>query len=757
MFERRLKVLLGFLAGFTLILLVRAGWLQIVEGADLQKRAAETGRRASPLDTSRGAIKDFKGRTVAEDAPCIDAAVDYRDIDLDAPESQAWLRIQAKSRLVARGVLKGNKDDRSKLIDEEVEQTKNDLQFMWSKLAEVSGKSLEEIEQIKQTIKSRVQLRQRAIWFKRFKEAEVKHDNEHREPPSGWYRWLVDESEAGPRIDSFEVPVAEQSETHAILHAIDNDAYVLLDKLRERCPGLELKKGTRRNYPYEDVGCHVIGNLAPVMQEDRRQDPYVLKEDSKRYMTNDVIGRSGIERLAEPMLRGTRGSVTRQQGSDAVSETVPPIPGQDVQITLDMELQMRIQEAFLRYKETGDPAADRRVQQMQYHVMHGAAVVIDVPTGEVRALVSYPTYDLNKFEAEYNALIADRINQPLLDRATQATLEPGSTVKPMVGLSAITAGLMRVDETIECTGYFVKNGVRSPDGRCWTMTRFGSLGALAAHHQLPSSAPHPTGFLTFADAIERSCNVFFENMGDRLGIGGLGFWMREFGLGGLTGIGIAEFPGHVPGDSPVTNPRSTARFSGIGQAEVLATPIQMANVAATIARRGVLIRPHLLTSETPLVTRRDLHLDPAAIEAAHTGMINVANAPAGTGLLHRDDVLVAAKTGTAQAARFNLIQYDENHKPLRDAQGNVVREWFAPSTPEVPNEKMPWYRGSGNSGSDLGHAWFIGFAPARDPKIAFAVMVEYGGSGGHDAGPFVEVLLDACIDHGYLPRGVKTK
>lgn len=764
MFERRLKVLLSILAGFTLVLLLRAGWLQIVEGADLQKRAIEGSRRPSPLETFRGAIRDRCDRIVAIDAACTDAAVDYRAIDLEPKESKEWLRLQAKARLVSRGVLKGDKDDRTRLIDDEVEQIKKDYHFMWAKMAEISGKTLDEIEEIKQSIVHRVRQRRRYIWYKRYQEAKEKHDSEHREPASGWFRWLVDDSEAGPQIDDFNLSVADQSETHPILNAIDNDAYIVLDKLRERCPGLELKKGTRRNYPYGDVGCHVIGNLAPVKLEDLKHDPYLMKEDAKRYLYNDMIGRSGIERLAEPMLRGSRGSEIRQQGSEIPTETIAPIPGKDVQITIDMELQMRVQEAFLRYKELGDPrnpGHDLRVQQMQYHEMHGAAVVIDIPTGEVRALVSYPTYNLNEFSAIYPKLIEDRINQPLLNRATQATLEPGSTVKPMVGISAITAGVMGVNDTIECTGFFMQNGVPLKEGRCWTMSKFGYLGpTLAGHHQLPTAAPHPTGFLTFADAIERSCNVFFENMGDRLGIVGLKDWMHRFGLGQLTGIGIAESAGHVPGDSdkPISNPHSIARFSGIGQAEVLATPIQMANVAATIGRRGIWIRPHLLVSETAETEHRDLHLDQAAISAAIQGMINVVNAPGGTGRLERDDILVAGKTGTAQAAKFTIIRaFDAKGKPIRDEKNEVDRIYFNASTAESPNADMPWYRGSGPNGKDLGHAWFIGFAPANDPKVAFAVMVEYGGAGGHDAGPFVQVILDACIDHGYLQRSVKAK
>src|SRR5260221_690712 len=148
MFERRIKILLGTLAFFIALLLARAGWLQVVQGSDWEKNALETGRHSSWLETSRGRILDFKDHVVAEDAACIDAAVDYRAIDPDAKESQEWLKVQAKTRLQARGVFKGDRDDRSRLIDAEVDRIKEDLKFLWGKLAQVSGKTPEEIDEI---------------------------------------------------------------------------------------------------------------------------------------------------------------------------------------------------------------------------------------------------------------------------------------------------------------------------------------------------------------------------------------------------------------------------------------------------------------------------------------------------------------------------------------------------------------------------------------------------------------------------------
>jgi penicillin-binding protein 2 len=753
MFERRLKILLGFLAGFTLLLLFRAAWLQIVQGADFDRRAAEASRKPIYLETSRGRILDVNGMVIAEDAPCIDAAVDYRAIDFNFKESQEWLAAQARRRLTERNAYKGDRATKAKLVEEEIERIKADLQDMWVTMARVSGQSLEQIELAKEAIKARVSARQRSASIRKYEAAKKRYEDEKREPAPGWFKWLTEESTAPPQIDNFSALVTEQLETHAVLHAIDNDAYLVLNKLRERCPGLELRKGVRRNYPLMDVACQVIGNLSPVMREDLDKDPN-KGDDRREFEINDYVGRGGIERLAEQKLRGSRGLKVLKAGSDEVEQTVEPQPGENVRTTLDMDLQMRVQEAFMRYKEMGDPAKDLRVTEIPVHEMHGAAVVIDVATGEVRAMVSYPTYDLNRYDTLYPTLVSNVIDKPLLNRATQAALEPGSTVKPMVGLSAITAGVARVDETIECTGYLVIDGRRYQMGRCWVASKFGSIlgEAGVAHHPIPWKAPHPTGFLTFADGLERSCNVFFENMADRLKLEGLNYWMQQFGLGNYTGIGIAEIKGHVPNPKEkLDNWRSATWFSGIGQSQVLATPVQMANVAATIARRGIWVRPHLLVSDTPTAEHRDLHLNQAAVDEAFEGMINVVNAPAGTGTqLHRDDVLIAGKTGTAQAAMFSVLKRDDKGNLLHDQQGRVEHEFFEPSTPEVPNLKMPWYRGAGNSGHELGHAWFIGFAPARAPRIAFAVMVEYGGSGGADAGPVARAILEACVEHGYF-------
>jgi penicillin-binding protein 2 len=192
----------------------------------------------------------------------------------------------------------------------------------------------------------------------------------------------------------------------------------------------------------------------------------------------------------------------------------------------------------------------------------------------------------------------------------------------------------------------------------------------------------------------------------------------------------------------------------------------MCNVAATIARRGIWLRPNLVApgqkvspfkpkkipagdhSWDDIPSRIDLHIDPVAIDAAIDGMKRVVNSPAGTGTIaHRDDMVVAGKTGTVQAAPM-LGPVEED--------GEIKMQPITPSTHEHPNADHPWYRASDDKGEKLNHAWFIGFVPADEPKFAISVMVEYGGGGGGAvAGPIAKQIIEALVEHGYLQKGAR--
>jgi penicillin-binding protein 2 len=299
-----------------------------------------------------------------------------------------------------------------------------------------------------------------------------------------------------------------------------------------------------------------------------------------------------------------------------------------------------------------------------------------------------------------------------------------------------------------------------PRGRCWVLSEYGDYlkehGMDGAHHQIPPSKPHPTGFLTYADALERSCDIYFETLADRLGPEGVNHWYNEFGMGRITGVGIYERPGLRPEmyKGQIASPRMNNCYAGMGEGTSWATPLQIANEAATIARGGIWMRPRLLTADTQAALdavhpridgvpdRVDLHLNPEALAQARIGMMNVVDGGAGTGhIKHDPNIHVAAKTGTADTSILLMKSKDADGKPI------MARRPVA--TPGGEPTETPWYR-SGD-GKNVVHGWYMGYAPAEDPQIAFCVLVEYAGAGGGvSAAPIASQILEACARAGYL-------
>ena len=750
MFERRLKVFLLILFAMTGVLVLRAGHVQIVQKDEWREKAALTMMREQTTETTRGNIRDFHGRVVARDKPCIDACVDFRA--LSTVPNEKWVRDVAAERLrlrLAEAYTKAPRAEKAEMLRAEVARVNADLASMWQRLATVSGNTVEHIEEARDAIVRKVQLRRRAVWYRNYQTALQKHGE--REPAPAWRRWLVDESADVPQMQHFEtLTVAEELQHHPILKDVANDVQNELRKHVEDYPGLVLRPGTVRYYPYDDAGCHLLGRLSRVAREDLRRDPNVGTDELRQYLPNDLIGRGGIEALAEQLLRGTRGRIVTIEGKERRDRRVEPKPGQDVGISIDIELQREIVNLFRNAKVFND--LDKTYDEVE---MHGGAVVIDVKTGAVRALASYPTFNLNDFDERYGQMLADELDLPLLNRATQVAREPGSTVKPLVGLAGIGQGLIGVNDGIECNGFMTVNGRQFSRGKCWTQSMFS-----ISHHQIPPRDPHVGSFgnldgeLTFSDAVQRSCNVYFETIGDRLQLEGLSTWYDRFGLGRPTYLGIGEAPGRLP--RAYTGGAAGRRFAtwiaAIGQGDTLATPVQMANVAATIARDGVWVRPTLLeltdgqavAPTTQAASTVDLRLPRAAVRAARDGMTRVVNTYAGSAFkyVRRDDIVIAGKTGTAEAARLRV--------KARGKDGKPVMEFLEPSSSYKYNPRAPWYRGFGKEGTDLKHSWFIGFAPAENPKIAFAVMLEYGGSGGAGAGLIAKGLIEKCIERDYL-------
>ncbi len=579
-----------------------------------------------------------------------------------------------------------------------------------------------------------------------------------------WTRFLAGSTD--PSGDSVGT-LADETEPHVVLPDLDSDACNFLGKRAEQFPGLVLRASTHRKYPLKAVACHLLGRLSRVSASDLDQARRDNLDEFRQYHANDLVGREGIEALCEPLLRGSRGRIDVRISDQTEIARQDFVPGVDVQLSIDADLQKQVENMLQHVVEVDGHG--QMLTPPEGVSMHAAAVVLDVKTNELRVLASNPGFDVNELQAHYTSLVSDTLNEPLRDRATSDECEPGSTIKPLIGLGAITQGILSSTDTIECTGYLYlpeigpdgkTRRIKMPRGRCWVLSEYGDYlkehNLDGSHHPIPPNHKHPTGFLTYADALERSCDIYFETLADRLGPAGINHWYNQFGLGRITGVGIYERPGLRPEmfKGQIASPRMNNCYAGMGEGTSWATAIQIANEAATIARGGIWMRPRLLSADTQaaldavrprtdgIPDRVDLHLSPDALEQARLGMVNVVDSGAGTGHIKHDPAIhVAAKTGTADTSILLM--------KTKDKDGRMVNVKMIPATPGGEATATPWYRSS--DGKNVVHGWYMGFAPAEDPQIAFCVLVEYAGAGGGvSAAPIASQILEACSSAGYL-------
>ena len=344
MFERRLKILLMILLVFVLGLL-RAVQLQVVERADWKRKAAESMRSDALTETTRGKILDSKGAILAEDEPCIDACVDYRFIEY--PPDPLLLKQTAERRARDRygtDYTHAPAAQRKQMFVDEQTLLESQISSMWEKLAELSGKKVEEIEETRRSIQSRITMRRRVRWYRKYQ--NVLAEQAPKEEPPWYHKWIMGEATDVPNIDDIaNEQLDEEKSPHVILEAIDINTQNALQKHADEYPGLALLPSTHRAYPYGAAACHVIGHLGRVWLDDIGSDPN-SKDELRAYRPNDLKGRDGLEALGEPTLRGVRGQTTTDGLNGEVVFSQPPLAGADLHTTLDIDLQMQIEEMF---------------------------------------------------------------------------------------------------------------------------------------------------------------------------------------------------------------------------------------------------------------------------------------------------------------------------------------------------------------------------------------------------------------------------
>lgn len=443
---------------------------------------------------------------------------------------------------------------------------------------------------------------------------------------------------------------------------------------RTDLPELELLLMYRRRYPAHGFGAHLFGYVGEASQREIASSGYAL---------GDVIGKMGLERYYNKILMGENGQrrvIVDSRGKEVEKlDQKKPIPGRPITLTIDYDLQL---------------AAE---QVMEGH--QGALVALDPRSGDILAIVSRPSFDPTLFATrispdQWNALTEDP-SKPLLNRAIQAQLSPGSVFKVVVATAALEEGFFDRPYAVRCPGFAEHYGRVF---RCWR--------------------PEGHGVMDLHNAIVNSCDVFFYQVGRQLGIERIAHYARELGLGSVTGVDLpGEETGLIPSPEWKQKTRKQPWWAGetisvaVGQGPVLVTPLQLAYVIGGIASGGVFAQPRLVLEpgREPVIRRVALRPETVTrLTDALWGVVNEGGTGAGARLA---DVDLAGKTGTAQ-----LVGYD-----------TLKRLGARPTRTLIEN------------------AWFVGFAPRRNPEIVVAVLLEHGVHGA-SAAPLARDVIKAYYD-----------
>lgn len=482
--------------------------------------------------------------------------------------------------------------------------------------------------------------------------------------------------EADTKQVSYGMPVTVAEDVNA-------EAVTAIKSKQKLLEGINVSEDYMRVYTNPGFATHVLGRTGQISDDEYE------KNKKNGYGINDSIGKQGIEKWAECYLRGIDGveGTYAQIGEREVEVTKSKsaVPGNYVMLTIDSDIQKTLESSL-----------ESTIKSIGNDCDSGGAVVLDVNTGNTLAIASYPTYDMTTFNEDYSELIQNKAN-PMLNRAVSGLYSPGSTFKPLTAIAGIQSGAVKANEYIACTGIYDYYEDYQP--RCWIYSEY--------------DATH--GHQNVTQAIENSCNVYFYELGRRLGIAKLDEYAKKFGLGEYTGIQLTEeTSGHMASpeykEQVILNVTDSDWFGGdtlqtaIGQSYSLFTPVQLANYCATVANGGTRYKVNLIDSirssvdgtvvesfEPEVVEKIDMA--PQTVEKIHDGMKKVVDEGSASSIFEGYPVQIGGKTGTAQ---------------LGNGSNNAI---------------------------------FIAFAPFEDPQIAIAVVLEHGVR-GTNAGKVARDVFD---------------
>lgn len=740
MFHRRLLVLLGLTLAGMLLLSGQLARLTLASGDELLAQAERPLVSRQWVQTQRGKILDRKGRTLAVDRPSFDIEVHYSVI------SGSWAYSEA-----ARDARREHSDEwttlsdfaRDGLVREYLPARVNELEAIWDSLAALSGVERAELDERRTRIVARTQRLAASVWEKR-RLVRLKEWAESR-----------DRSLEPPTLADVARPIREQAAPHIVLRGAPDDAAFEMRKLASSYPKLlRIVDGGRRSYPFESVdiavdlstfprpleleayetvraegvATHLLGWMRErVFAEDLarrpKNDPRTGRLDLGHYQEGDAVGNAGVEEEFEDTLRGERG-LRRLRLDTGELEEIDPTPGTDVALTIDVMLQARIGAAM-------DPQLGLTVVQPWHgnrtvalsERLAASAVVLDVSTGEILAMVSAPSFTREAMREDGDAIFRDRLLAPWVNRAVARPYPAASIVKPLVLVEAVTRGAHELSHPVECTGHFFPN--LPGKFRCWIYrARYG----MSTHTSITGHA------LGAAEALARSCNIYFYTLGQRLGGARMRAFYESLGVERPYDLGLpgasAGFLGYRGRE--VIEPNE-AIMMAIGQGPISWTPLHAADAYATLARRGLRIEPAIVRGRKR-PDYENLGWDAAAVDAALEGLRQG----------------VAEEFGTA-----HHIAYDTQREPIFNATGVTVMA--KTGTGQATSTRGEDPDGDGPEQAPVlrngDHAWTVALVGAAGgaPEYAIAVVVEHGGPGGRVAGPIANQVIHALQAEGYLP------
>lgn len=718
LFYRRLLVLTVFCLFTVIILMFQLGRLTLLEGNSMYAKAQVRLHSTSYLPSWRGNIIDRNGKTLAVDVASYSISIDWDVITGD--RAVRYAREDARDSVGLEHWKTISPEMRQSYVNSYLPARQSELSDFWNIIAQTGGVELFELEDTLKSIRLEVEHTAQVVW--------VRQEEAHRK-------------RFGEDVPFVARPIREQKEPHIVLPRVSDEIAISFELLSRQFDGvIHVDHSRQRDYPNKlhsvvldrstlpkpmrqydssrvdliDVADLLIGDVRQeVWKEDIQENPFRKngQVNLSGYRPGDEVGKRGLEKSLEKTLRGSRGKVVKHRNGDELSRTQIR-GGSDVQVTLDIDLQARI-EAILSPEFGMMEVQDwhRNSFLPEGTPLRGAVVVLDVESSEILAMASTPALRDER----------DKEGYPWLNRASDGLYPPGSIIKPLVLAAAITEEKIQSDGVIDCTGHYFDNVKDS--ARCWIYRenyKFQTHGSLSP-----------------VDAIARSCNIFFYELGTRLGFVKLLEWLQLFGMSEPLSSKLVEplatgQQGHVPSDADIIalKKRGALAFEtvsiSIGQGALTWSPLHAASAYATLARRGIWKSPTLIKTE--LQEERDLLLDSSGVDAALAG-------------LHDS---VTKRHGTGSILRFSATE-DE---PLFNV--NRVRIWGKTGTAEAPPYRL---NRESKLIDGLDHSWFLVMASpinVPSPTHVVAVLVEHGGSGGRVAGPIANQILHALQDEGYL-------